>query len=172
MKYSRMNFSTNQTFPIGKNKIFLNFFITLFLLSHSFANSIRVGGYIPEKRCIKITPNNQADFSLENQSIEAAIIEIDNNLATFELVFNFQDQNGNADAISDIRLEPMDGVLGEGLIAPNKSLIRSNEKDGQFIWSPGIQLSATEHYRVKVMVTCKRPLTDLPRMAVNMPATL
>jgi hypothetical protein len=63
----------------------------------------------------------------------------------------------------------MEGMLGEGLADPSGIALAAGPVPGRFVWNPGRQESATVGYKVRVMVTCKRPLSEAPQLAVSMP---
>jgi hypothetical protein len=145
---------------------------TLASLSHTSANTISVGGYVPERRNLTITPTYGAELPDPARVDEVATIEIDNNLPDYELVLDFKDRDGGSDAISEVRLEELAGTLGSGLSAPTGSVL-TPEADGEsFVWHPGTQQTATNNYRMRVLVTYKRPLADRPVMRVTMPISL
>jgi hypothetical protein len=149
----------------------LVFWASVFLASHShsFASSLVVGGWVPERRSLIVTPNQGADLSVSGEPTEVGTIEIDNNLPDYELVLDFPDPEGADRAVSAVRLEALDGQLGQGLEAPSPAGLERGDMPGRFLWRPGRQESATVRYRVKVMVTYRERVEDAPRMLVSMP---
>jgi hypothetical protein len=138
--------------------------------SHTFANSIIAGGYVSEVRNLTVTPIAAEEGFRTDGPIEVAILEIDNNLPDFEVVLDFSDRIGMADAISEVRLVGLEGTLGQGLENPGSIAMRPGSLPGRFIWSPGRQTTATLGYRMKVLVTFVNPPAAPPTMRVAMPA--
>ncbi|GEM_PF-4628928 len=143
----------------------------IFIISNTFANSIIAGGYVPEQRSLSVTPSYGADNSPSNRSTEVAVIEIDNNLPNYELVLDFSDRYGDKDIVAEVRLQCLDGVLGSGSLSSSGTVLIPGAAPGQFIWSPGPQMIPTHEYRVKVMVTYRRPMTGTPTLRVSMPSS-
>lgn len=144
--------------------------IPLFSISHSFANSLIAGGYVPENRSLAVTPSYGGGLSPAHQATEVAVIEIDNNLPDYELVLDFTDRYGDNDIIAEVRLVGMDGTLGSGSMVPSGTVLNPGASPGQFIWRPGPQLVPTRGYQVRVMVTYKIPMAGAPIMRVSMPS--
>jgi hypothetical protein len=137
--------------------------------SHTFANSVIAGGWVPEHRNFVVTPFYGEGYSRPDGAVEVAVIEIDNNLPDFELGLDFSDADGNGDLVAEVRLQGLDGTLGTGLDAPSETTLKPGPIPGRFIWDPGRQHTATIGYRVRVMVTYTTPIAEQPHMAVAMP---
>jgi hypothetical protein len=146
--------------------------LTLLALSHIFANTITVGGFIATKRNFTVTQNYSFDCKRLRPLTELATILIDNNMSTFELVLEFSDLEGSANQIADVQLQEVSGCLGQGLIAPGETQLIHEIGSGRFIWKPGTQQSPTQGYQVRVLVTFKEAPTTPPQLTVSMPVYL
>jgi hypothetical protein len=133
------------------------------------ANSINAGGRVPEMHNLSVTPVSGSPGAA---SAEVAVIEIDNNLPSFELALEFP--GDGAARIAEVRLVGFDGALGGGLPDPASAPLEP-DGTGRFVWRPGRQTSATLGYRMKVVVTYADPSaaaaanTEPPGMRVAMP---
>lgn len=135
---------------------------------HISANSVIAGGYVPERRNLIVTPIRDGGAAGPDGSRAVAILEIDNNLPDFQLVLEFHPAEGDGGAIEGVRLESLGGVLGRGLGDPSGRPLAEDAGTGRFVWNPGPQETATLGYRVKVMVTCRRPGADVAPVTVSM----
>ncbi len=145
---------------------------TLLALSHIFANTNTVGGFIATKQNFTVTPNYSFDCKLLRPLTELATIEIENNISTFELVLDFSELEGSASQIADVQLQEVGGSLGLGLISPKASSLIHEIGTGRFIWKPGNQQSPTQGYQVRVLVTFKEAPAMPPQLTVSMPVYL
>jgi hypothetical protein len=145
-------------------------FFTLLPLSYTSATSFVAVGYVPELRNVTVTPADMETPVEPDKVVEVAMIEIDNNLPNYALVLDFTDRFGGSDLISEVRLMGVGGMLGQGLAAPVEMVLTPEAGSGRFTWNPGTQESATLRYRVRVLVTYKRPIVDQPLMTVSMPS--
>jgi hypothetical protein len=140
--------------------------------SHSFANSLIAGGPVPEAMSLLVILSPPAapgeDSAVSALPIEVATIEIDNNLPEYALALDFSDRYGGNDGIAEVTLDGLEGMLGEGLAAPNGTRLESGGAPGRFLWKPGRQESATVGYRIRVMVTYQRHPAH-PQLLVGMP---
>jgi hypothetical protein len=145
-------------------------FSALLPVSYPSANTFIVGGYVPEQRNVTVTPTLVPAPVEPDKVVEVAMIEIDNNLPNYALVLDFTDRFGGNDLISEVRLKGEGGTLGQGLAVPVETVLTPESGSGQFTWNPGTQESATFRYRVRVLVTYKRPMAEQPLMTVSMPS--
>ena len=146
--------------------------LALGLPMYAAAATATVGGYVPEKRNLTVTPVYDAAPSDAYRTKEVATIRIDNNLPNYSLVLDFSDRDGSRDVVSEVRLEPVQGTLGRGLTAPGAAALAPEDGSGRFVWYPGTQESATLDYEVRVYVTYKRPLESQPLLTVGMPSSM
>jgi hypothetical protein len=137
--------------------------------ARGFSDALVAGGWVPERKSLIVNPGSGEAVPDGDGALEAAVIEIDNNLPSFELVLDFSDRWGGGDFVSSVRLEGVDGMLGKGLDDPSGAALEPGPVPGRFVWSPGLQESATVGYRVRVLITCKRPFSGAPQLAVSMP---
>ncbi|HKP98246.1 MAG TPA: hypothetical protein VJ385_21120 [Fibrobacteria bacterium] len=143
--------------------------LALALPSHTFANSIIAGGRVPERLHLTVTRESGTGFTSSGAAKEIAIIEIDNNLPEYELALELSDRYGGDAGISGVRLEGLDGTLGNGLREPAGLDLEAGGAPGRFLWRPGRQMSATLNYRVRVLATFNGPAPESPRLMVSMP---
>lgn len=144
----------------------------IFIASHTFANTQIVGGVVPSIHNTLVTPIENADNRDEQLGKEIALIQIENNLPDFQLVLDFSGAQENGNQIEDVILESVSGILGGGLVAPQKMVLSHELGTSKYIWNPGTQTSATLGYVVKVSVTYKKPPTVALVMGVSMPTSL
>lgn len=143
--------------------------ILLISLSHTFANSLIAGGWVPERHLLTVTPNPEAAPFAPGAATEVAILEIDNNLPEYELALEFSTGNDGRGSVSQVWFEEMDGTLGMGLEDAVGRELESGGAPGRFIWRPGRQGTATVNYRVRVMVRYAEEVAPPPRLLVSMP---
>lgn len=136
--------------------------------SHTFANSVIAGGYVPERRNFTVTDIRGKGAPGLDGSEAVAVIEIDNNLPDFQMTLHFHPLNGDGGTIETVRLESLEGKLGRGLDDPSGEPLTAGAEPGQFIWNPGPQKTATLGFRVRVWVTYKRPVAETTPLSVSM----
>jgi hypothetical protein len=154
--------------PAGSGPSACLLLLGLLTLSPISAKSVIVGGHIPELRRLTITPVQGRGAAVPGQTVQVAVIEIDNNLPNYELVLDFSGADPDGRLVSEVRLEAAGGTLGKGLAEPSGRPLEAGSTAGQFLWSPGRQETATIRYQVRVMVTYARPAESRPPMLVSM----
>ena len=101
------------------------------------ANSVIVGGYVPEINTLSVVASRGPNDSRPDGRFAVAEVEINNNLPVYELVLDFSDPVGLGQPVSEVRLEPMGGILGQGLAEPSLENLPQSGLSGRFVWSPG-----------------------------------
>ncbi|MEO7424927.1 MAG: hypothetical protein ABI036_07060 [Fibrobacteria bacterium] len=145
--------------------------------SHSFANSLIVGGRVPENCRITVIQIAHEIQPAPSTDADVAIIEIDNNLPEYQLAIDFSGLSGGYLAISEVRLDGLDGTLGNGLAASVSARLEQGDTPGRFLWKPGRQGIATVKFRAIIRVTyvvprtASIPLPRPPQLRVSMPLT-
>jgi hypothetical protein len=139
--------------------------------SRAVAYSVTSGGWVPVRQDVSVFPECGADSAGAGQTRDVAVIEITNNLPRFDLVLDFSGRLGGDDPVEEVRLQGLEGILGNGLETPSGAVMRPGGRPGRFVWSPGVQSTATVGYKIRVTVTYKRPVSDQPLLAVGMPFT-
>lgn len=147
-------------------------FFAIFLAHPIFANTVIVSGIIPPQHQIQVTPIGNNISSGNTISEEVALIEINNNLPSYQVEFNFENSITGENEISEVRIESVGGILGEGLVAPQKLVLQKETSSGKYIWFTGTQTSATKNYSIKLSVTYKHQPKEKVLVSVSMPSYL
>lgn len=139
-------------------------------LADAFTN-IQAIGRVAEIRNVSVTPMPAAEIAdSEGKAVPVAVIRIDNNMPHYELVLEFDDVRGG-EAVSEVRLQPVGGILGKGGAPPDRGVLQPGPVPGSFTWSPGIQASATVGYLVEVLVAWKSQPASPAGLTVSMPSS-
>jgi hypothetical protein len=145
-------------------------FAALTTFSQASATALVVGGYVPIKQNLTVTPIESAPGSGPDGVADVATLEIDNNLPDYSLVLDFSDRYGGRDLVSEVTLQTLEG--GPGPAGAGVITLTPAGEEGHFVWSPGTQATATCGLRLRVTVTYKRPSSGMPLMMVSMPFSL
>lgn len=138
------------------------------LAADAFAN-VQAIGRVAEIRNVSVTPLAAAEAP-EGDGVPVALIRIDNNMPDFELVLDFNASPGG-EAVSEVRLQPLGGILGEGCAPPGPAALPPGPVPGTFKWNAGSQASATIGYMVEVLVAWKSQRPAPATMTVSMPSS-
>ena len=152
--------------PFRPGRYFRPSLLSLIAAFPAIANPVLAGGYFPERRNITVTALPPEASSPGQGPAPVAEIEIDNNLPGYQLVLEFHALDGDDEAIDEVRLESLGGTLGRGLSDPSGHPL--DGASGRYVWNPGRQETATLGYRVRVMVTYKRPVAATMPLTVGM----
>lgn len=144
--------------------------LALLLLSDTFANSIIAGGQVPERRNLSVTPAFMEQSPWFKEKVEIATLVLDNNLPNYQLVLDFTDKDRADIFISEVHLQGLDGILGQGLSMNGETILKAEPGSNRFVWNPGPQQTATLNFQIRVLVVYKQAPASTPRMTVSMPS--
>ena len=124
------------------------------LLVCSASRSVVIGGYIPVIQSVTCKSLGNVDFSKPGKNIPIATCVINNNLPSYEVVFELGPYM-DLSFLSKLTLRQKGGTLGDGIQNPTGKDMLHELSGNRFTWKPEAQSTSTIDYEVDICASWK-----------------